>query len=273
MDERRKTYLLKLVRGKDFRRTLHAIAELRAANDPALANAVTESADADEQRAFQSRVARIALERGVQGLVDAWGTLGAANWRAGLISEVGQFLDRWAEPAVNELALAALEDSSREVQIRGVWALLYIREPAGRKAKVRSASEQRYLDATEKLRGAITQSQRSRMTRALGAMVERHRQEPYPVLPQLVELLGYTANKDDKTVIAALEALRSRSSEPHTVSYERLDKSQFEWFDKLVLAKKGVAPEEMIRIKYTPTGLLDHKVLETALARISQKAR
>ena len=242
MDERRKTYLLKLVRAKDFRRALHAIAELRAANDPALANAVTESADADEQRAFQSRVARIVLERGVQGLVDAWGTLGAANWRAGLISEVGQFLDRWAEPAVNELVLAALEDSS-------------------------------YLDATEKLRGAITQSQRSRMTRALGAMVERHRQEPYPVLPQLVELLGYTANKDDKTVIAALEALRSRSGEPHTVSYERLDKSQFEWFDKLVLAKKGVSPEEMIRIKYTPTGLLDRKVLETALARISRKAR
>src|SRR5688500_633771 len=72
MDERRKTYLLKLVRGKDFRRALHAIAELRAANDPALANAVTESADADEQRAFQSRVARIALE----GAYTAWWTHG-----------------------------------------------------------------------------------------------------------------------------------------------------------------------------------------------------
>jgi hypothetical protein len=251
MDEQRKTYLLKLVRGKDFRRALHAIAELRLSRDSV--GTVAESARADEQRAFQTRVARIVLENDVEGLVEAWATLGDAKWRAALISEIGQFLDRWMHPAVNELILAALEDSSREVEIRGVWALLHVTQPSGR------------------LREWITQSQRSRMTRALTAMLERHREEPYPVLSQIVEILGYMANREDKAVIEALEALRSRSGEPHTVSCERVEKSQFAWFDKLVLAKKGVDPDEMVSIKYTPTGLLDKKLLETTLARIRQR--
>lgn len=251
MDEQRKSYLLKLVRGKDFRRALHAIAELRLSRDSV--GTVAESARADEQRAFQTRVARIVLEKDIEGLVEAWATLGDAKWRAALISEIGQFLDRWMHRAVNELILAALEDSSRDVQIRGVWALLHITQ------------------ATERLRGWITPSQRSRITQALAGMLERHRKDPYPVLSQIVEILGYTANREDTAIIAALEALRSRSGEPHTVSYERVEKSQFEWFDKLVLARKGADPDEMIRIKYTPSGLLDKKLLETALARIRRR--
>jgi hypothetical protein len=271
MDEQRKTYLLKLVRGKDFRRALHAIAELRLSRDSV--GTVAESVRADEQRPFQIRVARIVLESDVEGLVEAWATLGDAKWRAELISEIGQFVNLWGHPAVNDLVLAALEDSSRQVQIKGVWCLMhYIREPSVKKTKaVRSASERRSLDGAQRIRGSITAAQRSRMTRALAAMLERHRQEPYPVLSQMVELLGYTANSDDKAVIQALEALCSKSGEPHRVSYERVDKSQFEWFDKLVLAKKGVDPDEMVRIKYTPTGLLDKKLLEATLARIRQR--
>jgi hypothetical protein len=73
MDEQRKAYLLKLVRGKDYRRALHAIAELRSANEPALAKAVPEASDLDDQRGFQTRVARIVLEKGVAG---AWSRLG-----------------------------------------------------------------------------------------------------------------------------------------------------------------------------------------------------
>lgn len=272
MDEKRKAYLLKLVRGKDFRRALQAIAELHSAKDPALTKLVEET-PADAQRAFQTRVARIVLERGVQGLVDSWVELGDAQWRAYLVSEIGQFLDRWAEPALNELVLAALEDSSREVQIKGVWALLYIREPGGRKLKARTAREERYMQGIEVVRGSITPSQRSRMTRALAAMLERHRTEKYPVLPQIVELLGYTANKEDVAVIESLEGLRAKSGEPHTVSCERAQKPEFEWFDKLVLAKRGHDPDEMVRIKYTPTGLLDKKLLETTLARIKQNSR
>jgi hypothetical protein len=270
MDEQRKTYLLKLVRGKDFRRALHAIAELRSANEPALAKAVPEASGLDDQRGFQTRVARIVLAKGVAGLVEGWASLGDAKWRAVLIGEIGQFLDRWADPAVNELVLAALEDPSREVQIKGVWALLYMRVPAGIKAKARTASEQRYMDGVQRVGTSITPPQRSRMTRALAAMLERHRTEPYPVLSQIVEILGYCANKQDVAVIDALEALRGRTGETHTVSYERVEKPQFEWFDKLALAKKGDDPDEMIRIKYTPTGLLDKKVLASALARIKK---
>jgi hypothetical protein len=267
MDEQRKSYLLKLVRGKDYRRALHAIAELHSAGERELDNAALKKTD--EQRAFQTRVARIVLEKGVEGLVEGWASLGEAQWRAVLISEIGQSLDRWGHPAINELVIAALEDPSREVQIKGVWALLYMRVPAGSKAKARTASEQRYMEGVQRVRASITQAQRSRMTRALAAMLERHRSEKYPVA-QIVELLGYTASKEDAAVIEALEALRPRSGEPHTVSYERVEKPQFEWFDKLVLAKRGHDPDEMIRIKYTPTGLLDEKVLETALARIKR---
>jgi len=270
MDEQRKTYLLRLVRGKDYRRALHAIAELRSANEPALAKSLSEAGDLDDQRGFQTRVARIVLEKGVAGLVDSWSALGDAKWRAVLISEIGQFLDRWADPAVNELVLAALEDPSREVQIKGVWALLYLRVPAGIKAKARTASEQRYMDGVQRLRASLTQSQRSRMTRALAVMLERHRTEPSPVLSQIVEILGYSANKQDVAVIDALEALRGRSGETHTVSHERVEKPQFQWFEKLALAKKGDDPDEMVRVKYTPTGLLDKKVLESALARIKK---
>jgi hypothetical protein len=268
MDEQRKAYLQKLVRGKDYRRALHAIAELRAAGERELDNAAVK--EPDEQRAFQSRVARIVLEKGVAGLVEAWAALGDAQWRAVLISEIGHSLDRWGDPTINELVIAALEDPSREVQIKGVWALLYMRVPAGSKAKARTASEQRYMEGIERVRASITQSQRSRMTQALSAMLERHRTEKYPVLSEIVELLGYTANKDNTAVIEALEALRAKSGEPHTVSYERVEKPQFDWFDKLVLAKRGHDPDEMIRIKYTPTGLLDMKLLERTLTRIKR---
>jgi hypothetical protein len=268
MDEKRKTYLLKLVRGKDLRRALHAIAELRSADVRAAAEKFADSLD--EQRQFQLRVARIMLAQGVQGLVESWAALGSVEMRAHLVSEIGQFLDRWTEPAVNELMLAALEDSSRDVQVKGVWALLYLREPARRKAKPRSESERRYLEATAALRAALSASQRARITAALATMLERHASEKYPVLAQIVELLGYSANSSDAAVIEALEALRSQAGEPHTVSYERVQQPDFEWYEKEVLAKRGDDPKEIIRIKYTPTGLLDAKLLEETLARIRQ---
>jgi hypothetical protein len=86
-----------------------------------------------------------------------------------------------------------------------------------------------------------------------------------------MEILGYTANREDTAVIEQLEALRSKSVETHTVSYERVDTTQFAWFEELALERKGDAPDEMIRIKHTPTGLLDKKLLETALTRIRQR--
>lgn len=64
-DARRRDTLLKTVRGGSFRRALKAIAELRAANLPALAEIVGAYRASDEQREFQYQVARIVLDRKV----------------------------------------------------------------------------------------------------------------------------------------------------------------------------------------------------------------
>jgi hypothetical protein len=102
-------------------------------------------------------------------------------------------------------------------------------------------------------------------------MLERHRQTPYPVLPQIVEALGYTASKTNQTAIELLEALSSHAGEPHRVSYETVNAANFAWFEKLVTARKGIAPHEITRIIHTPTGLLDTKLLEAALTRIKSR--
>jgi hypothetical protein len=102
-------------------------------------------------------------------------------------------------------------------------------------------------------------------------MLECHRQTPYPVLPQIVEALGYTASKKNQAAIELLEALRGDAGEPHRVSYETVDATNFAWFEKLVTEKKGIAPEQITRIIHTPTGLLDRKLLEAALVRIKSR--
>ena len=117
----------------------------------------------------------------------------------------------------------------------------------------------------------MTPTQRSRMTQALSVMLERHGQTPYPVLPQIVEALGYTACKKNREVIEQLDALCGHAGEPYRVSYETVDAAKFAWFENLVTAKKGIAPEQITRIIRTPTGLLDRKLLEAALARIKSR--
>jgi hypothetical protein len=97
MEQKRKQLLLKIVRGNDFSRALKAIAELRMSSDSALVSALAQAAVPDEQRKFQVRVATVALQRGIKGLVDEWATFGDAKWRAELISEIGQFVDLWVE--------------------------------------------------------------------------------------------------------------------------------------------------------------------------------
>lgn len=242
MDEARKAYLLKLARGKDFRRALKAIAELRSCND----RAIPLAGGGDEQREFQAAVARLVLGRGVEGLVAGWSSVGSAPWRAELISEIGQFSDLWPEAGVVDLALAALQDASKEVRIKAVWMTL----------------------ALLRARRAMTPAQRSRMTRAMVAMLE----DPRPVLAQLVEALGQTATRADETAIARLESLRSGSGEPYRVSHERVQRKDYAWYDKLVMQKKGIDPDEIVRIKHEPTGLLDRKLLDASLARIKRRA-
>lgn len=253
---------------------MKAIAELRASPDPALVSAVAQPGATDEQRKFQARVAAVVLQKGMKGLVDEWTALGDAKWRADLISEIGQFVDLWDDKDVIELLLVALNDSDRQVQIKAVWTLLaYVTETSDKKKKraVKSTSQKRFVDGAATVRGWMTPAQRSRMTQALSVMLERHGQTPYPVLPQIVEALGYTACKKNREVIEQLEALCSHAGEPYRVSYETVDAANFTWFENLVTAKKGIAPEQMTRIIHTPTGLLDRKLLEAALARIKSR--
>jgi len=266
VDDKRRSYLLKLALGKDFRRAVHAIAELYAGR--VSAEALVEPKRIDEQRAFQYRVGRIVLGQGLRGLVDAWPTLADPQWRAQLIDEVGPPL--WEDPAQIDLAIAALEDPAKEVGGKAVWRMLgLLREPERKSRSRMGESEQRFIEVAAKLRAAMTPAQRARMTRALVAMLTS---DPQAVGSQLVELVGYTATSADSAAIQALEALRARSGAPYTVTHERVAKEDFEPYEKQILEKRGHDPEEMRRITYKPTGLLDAKLLEETLHRIKQRA-
>ena len=83
-------------------------------------NLIAQAARSDEQLDFQRRVARVVLEKGIEGLVAEWTALGDAKWRAELISEIGQFVDLWVDRAIIELVLTALEDSSRDIPWQGI---------------------------------------------------------------------------------------------------------------------------------------------------------
>jgi hypothetical protein len=79
MEQKHKPLLLKTLRGNDFRRAVKAIAELRMSSDTALASTVVQAAAPDDQREFQVCVARVVLQKGINGLVDEWMTLGDAE--------------------------------------------------------------------------------------------------------------------------------------------------------------------------------------------------
>ena len=100
-------------------------------------------------------------------------------------------------------------------------------------------------------------------------MLDQHRLTPSVVLPQIVEVLGYIATRDDGDAVRALEALWPRSGEPYLVTHEALDESKLDWPERLLAERKGIAPDRIkARISYRPTGLLDQKLLGAALERI-----
>src|SRR6266850_8042863 len=271
LDPRRRETLLKALRSPRFRAAVKAIAELRASRDATLAGVVEGYPAPDEQRAFQYRVARAVLEHGVSGLVTGWPALGDPKWRAELVSEIGQALDQWVDEATVDLMLAALDDPSRNVRAKAVWAIVGIvcDIPERERRAARAVSHRRAIAARDALRAWLTPARRSQITRGLLDMLDQHRQEPSVVLAQIVETLGYTATPDDVDALGALEALRSQSGEPFHVTHETLDESKLDWRDRLLAERKGIAPERIkARISYRPTGLLDQKVLIDALERI-----
>ncbi len=254
LEEHRRERLLKTLRGRSFRRALKAVAELRAANDPTLADIVGAYRPPDAQRGVQYRIARVVLARGVRGLVSEWPDLADETWRAELISEIEQALDLWIDEATVDLMLTALEDRSQEVRAKAVWGL-------------------KAILARGTLSEWMTPARRSRASRGLVAMLERQPAASEIVLPQIVETLGRTATSDDVAAVRALEALRPRSGEPFLVTREALDESKLDWRERLLAERKGIAPERIrVRILHRPTGLLDQKLLEAALQQIRARS-
>jgi hypothetical protein len=274
LDAHRRDTLLKTLRSNDFRRALKAIAELRHAREPGLAEAVAQFRAPDEQREVQYHIARVVLGHGVRGLVEAWPVPADPTWRAQLVSEIGQFFRLWHEEAIADLLVAAIEDRSRDVRAKATWPVLAIVRDEWKPTRVTKESQRPDVVAVNTLRAAVTPEQRARVMRAVLAMLKEHRETPYPVLPQLVEILGCTATSNDTAAMEALEALRGQSGEPYHVSYEKLDPSKLDWRERLVAERKGIDPARLkLRIAHRPTGLLDQKVLLEAVRRIQARGR
>jgi hypothetical protein len=273
IDAHRRDTLLRTVRGNDFRRALKAIAELRAGQEPGLADVVAAHRAPDAQRAFQYQVARTVLGQGVRGLIAEWGDLADPKWRAELISEIGQSFALWVDEATVDLLLCALEDPSGDVRVKATWGLLGIVQeiPDRERRAARAESHRRGLAALDMLRGWMTTARRARATRALVEMLSQHRQAPSVVLAQIVEILGHTATRHDREAVQALRALEPQSGEPFRVTYEELDERKLDWRG-LLAEGKGIDPARLrVRIGHHPTGLLDRKLLAAALERIQTR--
>jgi hypothetical protein len=255
---------------------MKALGELRTrGHDPTLVDVLGAGEAVDAQRGFQHQIARIVLAQGgVPGLVREWPALADPRWRAELVSEIDQALDLWVDEATVDLLLGALEDESRDVGVKAVWALVAVLRdiPPRERTSARADSHRRAIAARDTLRGWMTSARCARATRGLVAMLEQHRQTPSVVLPQIVEALGYTATNADREALRALDALRSQSGEPFHVSHEALDESKLDRRERLLAERKGIAPERIkMRIGYRPTGLLDQKLLTATLERIQAR--
>jgi hypothetical protein len=274
LDAHRRDTLLKTLRANDFRRALKAVAELRQAREPGLAEVVGQFRAPDAQRDAQYRIARVVLGHGVRGLVDAWPAPADPKWRTELVSEIGQFFHLWREEAIADLLVAAIEDTSRDVRVKAVWAVLAIVRDEWKPKRATRESQRPDVVAVNTLREVVTPEQRVRVMRAVLAMLQEHRETPYPVLAQLVEILGCTATRNDAAALEALEALHGQAGEPYHVSYEKLDPSTLDWRERLIAERKGIDPERLkLRIAHRATGLLDQKVLLAALRRVQARER
>jgi hypothetical protein len=170
MDAKRRDYLFKATRGKDFRAAFKAIAELRGEHI-ATAPVTTASHKAkDEQRAFQERIAKIVLDNGVSGLVAAWRDLPVPEWRERLIGEIGYFLEYWAEENTLDLFICAVDDPDETVSGRAIIGLRACLEDLSQKeqrAMTKSASGKARLEAKLKLKNLVTSERRRRIAAAI----------------------------------------------------------------------------------------------------------
>src|SRR6266850_1089884 len=277
MTSSRQEYLLKQLRGKDYRLAFRAIPELRRLDRGSLANTVFGYKAKDEQRQFKFLVAHVVLDNGVAGLAEQWADLPWAYWREKLISEIGQFLDAWIEESLIDLLITALNDPYEKVGGQAVVVLRgCLQEPSEKELKslAKTDAGKAHLRIKENVQKWITAQRRAHITEALVAALARHSGNPKCLtwVDWYVDLLGHTANKSDQLAIELVEKLLPISGEPRRVEYQKLDPSNLPWPTNVLAEKKGVPPgTPMIRIAYTATGLLDIKVIETALKRIRSR--
>jgi hypothetical protein len=229
--------LLTKLRGKDYRAAYRAIPALCRLNDASLAALVGSYKPKDEQRRFQLELARIALSGGIQALARDWLRLGTDEQRRTLLSEITQYWKEWDGEGSVELAIAALEepeDKTRGYALLCVMAALHFSK--------------------------VTPEQRARITQALVRAMARHDERPRDLfwLEKYVELLGMTAEASDQLVIARLERLRPFSGASRRTTVEKLDPE--DW--------PAGMPKFVARVWDRGTGLLEIKVLETALQQI-----
>ena len=268
----------KTIGGADFSKAVAALAALRQL-DPAERRAHIPAVHAqDEQRALQIRVGELIAEGGVQAVAGAWRELASAEWRTNLIVEIDQSFLQWIEEGTFELLVAALEDPEISVARRALCTLRSYVAPLA--AKERKGFEKTkwgkaYLEALDRAAPWITAPRRARMTRAVIAILRGYPENRPTLLwpDKFVELLGHTATRDDEEALSLLEGFRPLAGEPHRCETTTLDPYNLPWPTSILAERKGIpAGTPMKHVSVIPTGLLDLKNLERAIARIRARA-
>lgn len=271
--------LPKRLRGKDFRKAVQALAQLRSLPAQGAASLVPSIDTANEQQAFQLLVARLLAERGARGLAARWRELPSPQWRESLVSEIGQALPLWVDEGTVEVLLAALDDGTDTVARRAVGALLAcLRERSARERKAanRTLSGRRWLEATDRMATMITPAHRAHIAAAVTAALDRCAGDPKALTwpDDYIELLGLTACSTDATALALLEGLRTTAGATRRAESERLDLDDLPWPTSEIAERKGIPPgTPFVRIHSVPTGLLDLARLEEAIERIRKRTR
>jgi hypothetical protein len=275
MDQTRVKYLIKKACSNDYRIAFKAIAELRNENDHFVLHAIEEVKAKDEQREFQLLIAKIVLQNGVSGLVEEWNRLPFSEWREHLMSEFCNFIELWAEEPFLNLFIHALDDPYDVVSGRAVIGLRHIleeRTAKERRAMTKTAYGKARLAAIEKLQSYMSHERCKKASYAIFRKLQRHIDNPLQLtwFDSHVEVLGYTANKNDKEIIQMLLGFRKYAGEPYTVTHRVYNSENEPDLPASMLAeKKGVIVAGSIL--HTPTGLLDTHILEKALKSIGQR--